>query len=262
MRAAITDRDRRKTINTGALSLADQLAQVHPDLQWAIEDIKLPADDGSDIAQAILTGEGRCMSDGSLKDDFGTSAFTVLLDNKDNMYEGTNRVPGEDNEQSLYCSELCGILGNTIMMNAICALHGITEPCEMTVGSDSESALWNAFGDAELSSQMASVDIVAAIRKQLQLSPLKWTSKWVKGHQDQKGKVTVLDEWATANVRCDKLANEKWVTTMETDSANLRQVVEALPGESWTIWLNGRKRSTNLDEALYRHAKADDIISY
>ena len=245
-----------------ATTLAEQLQQVHPSLQWAIEDISLPADNGEEIANAILTGGGRCMSDGSLKDDFGTSAFTVLLKNVKNRYEGQNRVPGEDDEQSSYRSELCGILGNMILMNAICSIHGIDEPCEMTVGSDSESALWNAFGDIDVSTKMASPDIVAAIREQIRASPLKWKSKWVKGHQDQKGKITVLDEWATANVRCDELATEKWEATMEDDSGNPRPMVDSLLGETWTLWLDGRKRSTNLDTALYRHAKADDIISY
>ena len=246
----------------GVATLAEQLECVHPSLQWAIEDISLPDDNGEEIANAILTGDGRCMSDGSLKDDFGTSAFTVLLKNATNRYEGQNRVPGEDDEQSSYRSELCGILGNLIIMNAICSIHGITEPCEMIVGSDSESALWNAFGDAEVSTKMASADIVAAAREQIRVSPLTWKSKWVKGHQDEKGKTTVLDEWATTNVRCDELATEKWEATMEIDSANPRPVVDTLLGETWTLWLDDRKRSTNLDEALYRHAKADDIISY
>ena len=206
------------------------------------------------------------MRDRSLKDKFGTFAFTVLLTNKDNRYEGKNWVPGEDDKQSSYRSELCGILGNMIMLNAIPGMqssHGINEPCgQMIIGSNSESALWNTFGDVEICTKMASDDIVAAIWDQIQQSPLKWKSKWVKGHQDQKCKTTVLDEWTTANVRCDKLASDMWEWTMENDGDNPRPVVGSLPGETWTLWLNGKKCSTNFDTTLYHHVKADSIISY
>ena len=44
----------------------------------------LPTDEGAAIADAIITGDGRVVSDGLLKDDFGTSGSTVLLQDKKN----------------------------------------------------------------------------------------------------------------------------------------------------------------------------------
>ena len=247
---------------TTPTTLQEQLKMVPDSLQWAIKDIQLPADNGSAIAEAIQTGNGKCMSDGSLNEDFGTSAFVALTKNKEDSYEGKNCVPGEDDEQSSYRSELCGILGNAIVMNAICQLHHVTEPCEMIVGCDNEAALWNAYGETELSAQMASVDIVAAIREQTRMSPLRWIAKWVKGHQDsEQTDIPILDEWAHANIRCDALANEKWTDTTES-VGHQRPAVGVLPGEGWTLWINDRKRSTNLDKALYTHAQADTIIHY
>ena len=104
-------------------------------------DIQLPQDNGAAITESILAGNGRCMSNGSLKDDFGTSAFIALTKNSDDTYKGKNSVLGQDDKQSSFQSELRRLLGNTILMNAICALHNITEPCEMTIGCNNEAAL-------------------------------------------------------------------------------------------------------------------------
>ena len=35
-------------------------------LQWLIQDIDLPQDDGEEIAQAILMGQGKCTSRGNI----------------------------------------------------------------------------------------------------------------------------------------------------------------------------------------------------
>ena len=76
------------------------------------------------------------MSDGSLKELFGTSAFTFLINDTKNGYTGQNRVPGHDNNQSSYRSELSGILGNIILINAICRHHGLSGDLTVQVGCD------------------------------------------------------------------------------------------------------------------------------
>ena len=253
-------------------TLKEQLLLVDKSLHWVIRDMTLPLDEGAEIAENIVTGNGKCMSDGSLKDDFGTAAYVPLRTAEENRYIGRTDVPGEDDEQSSYRSELCGILGNIIVYNAICILHGIDEPCEIEVGCDNETALWNSFGDNDVCTKMASADIVAAIRAQMTMSTLRWKPKWVKGHQDDKKKAsttanltktdppTPLDEWAIANIECDKHAEEKWIQS--TNEGQVRPEVGVLKGETWSLWIGGRKRSSNLDDALYIHAKGDDIIHY
>ena len=80
----------------GVRTLQDQLDLVDESLQWLIKDIDLPRDEGTAIAHAITTRNGKCMSDGSLKDLLGTSACTFLLANDENTYVGRNVVPEED----------------------------------------------------------------------------------------------------------------------------------------------------------------------
>ena len=80
--------------------LRNVLGQVDPSLQWAIEDLELPEDGGTAIATKICEGKGRCISDGSLKELFGTSAFKFMM-GKLPTYIGRNRVPGTD--RALQC---------------------------------------------------------------------------------------------------------------------------------------------------------------
>ena len=114
-------------------SLEEALHQMHQSLQWVVEDVQLPTDNGRALAAKIREGKGRCMSDGSLKNTFGTSGFTSMLEKEELDYTGANRVPGEDNEQTSYRSELIGILANVVMHNAICKVHDIKDPHEVTI---------------------------------------------------------------------------------------------------------------------------------
>ena len=66
-------------INLSRKSLQDTLKETDKSLMWVLEELDLPCDDGLAIAEMIKANNGRCMSDGSLKELFGTSAFTFLI---------------------------------------------------------------------------------------------------------------------------------------------------------------------------------------
>ena len=128
------------------------------------------------------------MSDGSLKNTCGTSGFTSMMEKEELDYTGANHVPGEDNDQTSYRSKLIGILTNVVMHNAICKVHDIKDPHEVKIGCDNESALWTGFGDDDIKPWAASSDILHVLHHQLKISPLKWITTWVKGHQDKQTK--------------------------------------------------------------------------
>ena len=102
----------------------------------------MPADGGRAIVDAIKDGRGRCISDGSLKNPFGTSAYKFML-----AYIGMNRVPGMDRDQTSYRSKLCGMFGNVILVNALCRALSITSTSEITMACDNESAIWKTFAE-------------------------------------------------------------------------------------------------------------------
>lgn len=143
------------------------------------------------------------MSHGSLKELFGMSAFFFLIADLMKNYTERNIVPGNNSDQSLYRSELCSLLGNIIVSNAICNLHRVRGNCTVQVGYDSKSALWNYFEALHVNRKnMVCFDLVKAIRHQIQrYCPITYESKWIKAHQDDKK--GVLDTWALANIECD-----------------------------------------------------------
>ena len=262
------------------LSLAQILESVDPSLQWAIEDLELPADGGRSIAEAIRTDMGRCISDGSLKELFGTSAFKFMMGEKP-TYVGKNRVPGTDRDQTSYRSELCGMLGNVIMVNAVCKAFGITEEFPMTMACDNISALWKSFDEEEPRQSDASSDILMAIRHQLELSPLKWKRKWVRGHQDdkhQKGddeEIQPMDEWAIENIEVDRIAGAYWTKMIKEripeelpfwDRMEIRHMLRPpstrMPGETWQVHLGDEKLVGRVDDFLYDHCHRTEILEY
>jgi hypothetical protein len=225
-----------------------------------VEQLDLPEDDGEHIADTIKAGGGRCMSDRSLKKLFGTSAFTFITNERNNRLSEQNTVPGLNIDQSSYRSELCGVLGNLIVINAICWYHQIEGQHEIIVGCDNESVLWNSLSHEPVTTKMPSFDLVAAIRHQIRTSPLTFKSKWVKGHQDsRKG---VLDTWAIANIECDKQAERIW-NQKEREGGERRPGVEGrMPGEKWVCYTKQGKISTKIDKQLYDNSKRAMMIDY
>ena len=76
-----------------------------------------------EIRKTNIEGRRNFISDGSLKELYGTSPFTFVAEGLKKSFVGGNRIPGDDNEQSSYRSELCGILKNIILINIICNLY-------------------------------------------------------------------------------------------------------------------------------------------
>ena len=237
--------------------------------------MELPEDGGAAIAMKIRSGKGGCISDESLKEIFGTSAFKFMM-GKIPTYIGRNRIPGTtDRDQDSYRSEICGMLENVIVINAICEAHNITEEYKITMRCDNISALRKSFDDADTRQTDASSDILMAIRYQMKKSPLKWQSKWVPGHQDDGETPTVLDEWAWENVHVDELAGEYWTKMLKElipedqdywERANnrflLRPESTKMPGEAWQLQINGEKIVGRFDLFMYEHCHKKDTIDY
>ena len=87
---------------------------------------------------------------------------------------GKNHIPGMDRDQDSYRSELCGMLGNVIMVNAVWEAFRITKPHMVIMACDNKSALWKTFCDDEPRQSDASSDILLAILHQLQQLSLLW----------------------------------------------------------------------------------------
>jgi hypothetical protein len=90
-----------------------------------LEQVHIPEDGGVALAQGIIQGSARAVSDGSYKPGvIGTAACIVAADAQDkDCLKALNMVPGWEDDQSPYRSELTGIVGNlTFCWQSVIAL--------------------------------------------------------------------------------------------------------------------------------------------
>jgi hypothetical protein len=232
--------------------LADLLTTAPPLDCWAAGLIHV-VDNGRLFAAAILRGEARAVSDGSFKNEMGTSASVLYHStSKDpNHMVGVNAIPGNCNEQSAYRSELAGILGSIAITAAICQLHDIQDG-SITFGLDGIQALRAAAGNWPLNPEPPDFDLITDIRAKLKRLPIWVHWKWAEGHQDYDHS-SVLDEWAHANIMADNLAKAFWNHLNQSGHtlAPLR-----LGDEAWVLHFQGQKLNCVNKAALY-HAIHD-----
>ena len=233
------------------MNLGDALMARDESIQWAIERVKLPDDEGEHIASLLRAGQCEAICDGSLKEGFGTSAGFLKGVDDTHGYQCFNRVPGQDDDQSSYRSELCGILGHIIILTTIARMYNITEG-QVLLGCDNESALWTAFGTKPIRSTDPCNDILHTIRHHVHQSELKWKYIHVEGHQDKNTPVEELDEWAKANVLADQLAKEFW--EIKYLEQRRRPIITRMPGEGWKLIVGGHPVTQGQAEAIYNQA--------
>ncbi len=130
-------------------SLEEARLSLMPMDLWAV-DVLIHDDDGASVAAAILDGSAYAVSDGSYKQNRGTSAF--LLEGRDgetNRVTGLNEIPGAPSDQSAYRSELGGISGIIATVDCLCRFHHVSSG-SINVRLDGEQTLLNASGTAPL----------------------------------------------------------------------------------------------------------------
>ena len=164
-------------------STFDQALRAIPkSQQWSVQRCQSSQIDGADVVAAIIAGTAIAVSDGSFKDSFGTSAWTVRGDTSDQFLTGVNVVPGSDEDQSAFRSELAGIYGILTAVSSLCSLHEVLSG-GITVACDGESALDYIFDweTKPIKSSTPHLDIISASRKIIQKSPLQWKFRHVYG---------------------------------------------------------------------------------
>jgi hypothetical protein len=206
------------------------------DSKWAIQEHALPSDLRPIIASLCL-GTARAISDGSFKDKFGTSAFTILD-------AFLNIVPGHPDDQGAYRSELAGLHGTWA---------GIASG-SVEVGCDGLSALNKAFDTWPPEPANPHFNLLSALRKMIPSSPLKWTIRHVLGHQDNDA-TAELDDWALQNVRMDNLAKIFWMT-----HSHSAPIFRPISGEGFQVWMGNHKPSSHPSSTFFHHVHGTTLL--
>jgi hypothetical protein len=152
-------------------TLAEAIAALPAGSRWAVSCYDA-TDNGIGVAQAIRDGTAIAISDGSFKEDFGTSALVIeASDSTDNII-AVNVVPGNLDNQGSYRSELAGIFGQITLVNALCNVHGITQG-SIECGRDGVGALNKVFNpDSEAKTDGSQFNLLSATRAALKASPI------------------------------------------------------------------------------------------
>ena len=202
---------------------------------WAA-DILIHNDEGLAVALAIKARTAYAVSDGSYKDQRGTSAFLLQgPDGTNGRILGMNEIPGSDQDQSPYRAELGGILGVIATVNCLCRLHSISSgaiECRL----DGEQAMKHASGSNPLDPQQPSFDLLVDIRNKIKQSPLVWSFAWVEGHQVKRNGTE--DFWGVLNNVCDSVAKVYWnqVSLERPTRKNFR-----FGDEGWSVYFQQEK---------------------
>jgi hypothetical protein len=155
-------------------TLEEAIAQLPPSSQWAVRRFD-STDNGLHVARAIQAGTAIALSDGSFKDQLGTSALIIEAEDSTHNIIAVNVVPGNPADQGSYRSELAGLYGQIVLVNVICSLHQITTG-SIECGCDGKVALDKLSDpDEEADTAGQQFDLLSATRAALRASPIQWT---------------------------------------------------------------------------------------
>lgn len=188
-------------------TFADFLSKLPDSTRWSI-DLTSNLEEANTLAKAMQSGTLAGVSDGSLKDGVGTSAWIVtnapFTEGNKSELEGRNVVPGNAILFDSCRAELCGVLGIVTIADALSKFFRIGSG-NITVCLDSQSAIdiLRAHPKTKRSSG-AHWDITNEIFVLTNSSPINFSYRHVRGHQDAHK--DSLDVWESLNVRMDEAA--------------------------------------------------------
>lgn len=249
----------QQTSSTAAPTSLAVLRRQEPKCnQWAISEWDYSQTNLQELARDVTNGTATAISDGSYKNDSGTSAFMLCSERLDNRIIGVNTVPGNSTEQSAYRSELAGVSGIIHMLKLLCVKCKITKG-SVKIGLDGEQAMKAAGGSWPLKYEQADYDLIKDIRNKIKALPIQITWQWIEGHQDDNEDFQRLDTWAQRNIQCDSLAKLFW---NHCNRLRIRPPNQILGNEGWTFWFNGSKRSRIHKANLYSELYGDEVCDY
>ena len=92
----------------------------------------------------------------------------------------------------------------------------------------------------------------------IQRSPITWTGRKVKGHQDRDKNYDDLDCWGKANVQADRLAKERMAQVRHQNSPTSTRVKE----EGWTVLTNIKLVVRNFESTIILHCTSQEAKEY
>ena len=148
------------------------------------------------------------VSDGSRCYTLGSSAFVIEGATPDHHVLGCNRVPGPVEEGDSHRCELAGLYAIVNTVNCLCCIHAVASG-SITIACDNTSVLKPTAVAFLPHPGQKNLDLMQALWRSLQKSPVTWKPVHVYGHQDCKVKDSHR-RLASLNCQMDALAKQCW----------------------------------------------------
>ena len=238
-------------------TLQDHITALPSTDQWASIITEI-SDDGIDLAHGIRLGTATAISDGSYHDNYGTSCSILRGPNQNHRIITVNIVPGPPGSQSAYRSELAGISGSLLIIQALCNQYKITQG-SITLGLDGQSAINTVSGSQPLKPNQPDFDLLCDIRTKLSRLPITVNWEWIKGHQDDHTSFHKLPPIAQDNIIADNIAKAyiQHFVHQQIPHTNPR-----FTDEAWTIYLGPNKQTRFNKKRIYDYITQPSITAY
>ncbi len=251
--SSIPERSALLNQDLSSLTLESLRQEQNKKDKWAIAEWDCKHTIATRVAEDIKNGTATAVSDGSFKNENGTSAFLVCAEDDSQRIIGVNAVPGACKEQSAYRSELAGISGILMVLDILCKKFQITSGA-IEIGLDGQQALIAASEEWPLNIAQPDFDLLKDIRAKAKKLPLKIKWHWIKGHQDDSIDYQHLDSWAKNNVQADTMAKLYW---NHCEKHGKRLPNQEFGDEGWTYRYNTSKRSRFTKKDIYEELFGD-----
>ena len=176
-----------------------------------ITDIYMEDETIETLKKALLSGDIRAVSDGSYRKEerYGTAGWILEDKRRQIQFTGSLITPGPKESQCSHRSELAGILGTILTINHTCKRHKISQG-SIEIGCDGEGALKAiTYNHKIVKTNRKHYDLIQAVNEAIETSPITWTFRHVRGHQDDIREYHDLNRWEQLNVKADILAKER-----------------------------------------------------
>ena len=178
------------------------------DNKWAVKHVTVtPSIDN--IVQDIKTQTLVGVSDGSFKDGIGTASFIIENLKGTERIVGLIDVPGHEDEQDAYRSELAGLYGILVVIKQLesyCNRIG----GHIIIACDGKGALFKAFDTLKnVSTKSPHYDILGGIHSLRKCIDCNIIPIHVKGHQDELN-MKDINRLGVLNIECDLRAKLFW----------------------------------------------------
>ncbi|CAJ1941753.1 unnamed protein product, partial [Cylindrotheca closterium] len=192
------------------LEVDGMAVEYRKELETVPDEIEVHGDEAT-LADALLDGRLRVISDGSFKNELGTAAVQILV-----KHGGCHRIiircqtPGLPQDQSPYRSELIGLLAGIMAVDWLLEqwFPNISIGPKVRIACDGLSAIEMAFEDRPLSPTDAQFDLVSSIWEAILRSLVDWAPQHVYGHLDKSNLFDELSWWEKRNLEVDGMAVE------------------------------------------------------